>query len=217
MKRLCILLCGVSVLMMGVMSAKAIDREAKMIDRVSLDLASLDDVDSIGGSILGESALSAGPEAWAILFGGGMGTISPIGEDDVDYWNVVLGLKLYLCPVTSISAVGRYEKYNMGSSDRSAKSAIFSAKQRLRPADAPFSPFVEGSITIRDRSTFTDPGTEDSFSEYLVSAGGGCEFAMNDELSFVFEAYYQLADSSDDGSEDLDGWLGSVSMVYYWQ
>jgi hypothetical protein len=214
MKRIIGLFC-IAAMFLPVMNAAAIDRGAQMIDRVNFDVATLDDADIIGGSILGESALSQ--DRWAILFGGGTGTISPLLEGhNTDYWNVLVGAKLYLCPYTSLSAYGKYEEFHVGGVSRDAKSATFQCKQRLLPADRAVSPFVAGGLTIRDRSTFTDLGTEESFSENLWCAGGGCEFAMNEDLSFSFEAYRQFADSSHDGAEDLDGWLGTISMIYYW-
>jgi hypothetical protein len=205
-----------SLVVAGSLQVQAIDREARMIDRVNLDLSYLDDVDGIGGSVLGETALATRWQEWAVLFGGGIGTLSPLEGENSDYWNLLLGLKLYATPVTSLSAYGKYEQYDSGSTDRDAKSATALLKQRLVPAEFSVCPFLTGAVTVRDRSTFTDRGTESSFSEYLVNAGGGCEFAMNDELSFEFAASYQFADTSDDGAEDLDGWTATVGMLYYW-
>ena len=215
MKRIIGLLCIVSFVL-PILNAQAIDREARMIDRVSLDLAHLDDVDSIGGSILGETAIAPAADQWAVLFGGGMGRLSPLGGGDSDTWNVLLGLKFYPFRLTSVAAYGKYEEFQVSGVSRDARSATCCIKQRLLPAEVPVCPFVGGGLTVRDRSTLTDLGTQDSFSELLTYFGGGCEFAMNEEFSIVFEAYYQLAQSSDDRSEDLDGWLGTVSMVYYW-
>lgn len=215
MKKLMVLL-GAAVLAAG-QTASAIDREARMIDRISLNYATLDGADSAGVSILGESALETPEDRWAVLFGCGTGNISPLHDDDVRYWNMLLGLKLYVLPVTSVSVFGTYESFQMKSSDnRDAKGVTAQLKQRLTPSDSAVAPFAQGSVTFRERSTFTEEGTEDSFSEYIVAAGGGCDFRMNEELSFVFEAYYQLADTSKDGTEDLDGFTASVSMAYHW-
>jgi hypothetical protein len=214
MKRMLVLWC--LVFAVAALNASAIDREAKMIDRVNLDLATLDDADSIGGSILGETAFASQWQEWAILVGGGLGEISPLVENDVSYWNVLLGLKYYFCPLTSVSVYGKYEQFDTNPNHRDAKSINLQVKQRLLPAEYPVCPFVTGGIALRDRSTFTGDGTEDSFSEYLGNVGGGCEFMMNDELSFEFAAGYQIADTSEDGAEDLDGWIATVGMIYYW-
>ena len=81
----------------------------------------------------------------------------------------------------------------------------------------PVSPFVKGALWYRDRSSFSDEHvSDDSVSEGLLELGGGFEFAMNETLTFVFEASYIASDSSDDDTEDLDGWLGALSMQYYW-
>jgi hypothetical protein len=201
--------------------AQAIDRDARMIDFVSVDVANLDDADSIGGTIWGETALDVPNDAWAVLFGGSYALISPdTGEEEIDAWTIGIGLKYYLTPVTSFSAVGSYTHYDQkDSDDRDAKTGTVSAKQRFAPAGASISPFAKASLAWRNRSTFSgaDPAViRDSFSEVLLSLGGGVEFAMNDELSFVFEAAYVEADESDDGTEDLDGFTASVAMQYYW-
>ena len=39
---------------------------------------------------------------------------------------------------------------------------------------------------------------------------------MTDEMGFGFEGAYVEADNSEDGTEDLDGWVFAFSMIYYW-
>jgi hypothetical protein len=214
MKKLLVLWCVVFVA--SVWTAKAIDREARMIDRVNLDMATLNDADSYGGSIIGETALATRWHEWAILAGGGAGTIAPLNEDDISYWNVLLGLKLYATPLTGVSAYGKYEQFATSPHHRDAKSLNIQVKQRLLPVEFSVCPFAAGGLTLRERSTFTGLDTQDSFSEFLVNAGGGCEFVMNEELSFEFAVYYQVADASEDETEDLDGWMATVGMLYYW-
>jgi hypothetical protein len=215
MKAKSILLCVVSMALVAA-SAQAIDCGARMIDRVNLDLAHLDEVDSIGGSILGETVFDVPRRDWAILFGGGLGTISPDYADDVNFWHISLGLKYYLFPVTSLSFMGKYERYDAPPGHRDAKGASVQLKHRFLPAEAPLSPYVVSTLTARTRSTFSAPGVEGSFSEVLFNVGAGAEFAMRNDLSFAFEIVHQLAEASENGAEDLDGVLVTVSMVYYW-
>jgi opacity protein-like surface antigen len=199
-------------LVLFAVSAEAIDRNARMIDKAQLDLSYLDDADSIGGSIWGEVAVSA-PE-WAVLAGLGYGTISPDNADNTDYWGISIGLKYYITTLTSVSAVGNYMNLDSGG-ERDSRSGIVSVKHRLLAPEEPVSPFIQGGIGWRNRSTFSDAGAEDSFSEFLWTAGGGVELSMNDSFSIVFEANFVEADDSPDENEDLDGWVAAAAMRYY--
>ncbi|MCE9614418.1 MAG: hypothetical protein K8T26_09090 [Lentisphaerae bacterium] len=213
-------LAGLAILLGMCVGAYAIDRDARMIDTVSLNLASLNDADSIGGSLWGETATAVERQDWAILFGGGYDEISPDGADNIEAYTIGIGLKYYLLPVTSASAVGTYTRYNQGDlEDKDAKAATVSLKQRLTPAEDAFAPFVRGALTWRNRSTFSSAlpqPEEDSFSEVLLAVTAGIEFEMRSDFTFIFEGGYQEADESNDNTEDLDGILGSVSMQYYW-
>jgi hypothetical protein len=181
-----------------------------MIDRFSLDLAELDDADSIGGSIWGEQNVGW-DGSWAVLAGGGLGTISPDNAGNIDYWRLGLGLKYYFTELNSLALLGHYTDYD----DCDAKAATLFYKQRLWSAKAQISPFGTASATLRDRSTFSDPECDDSVSEFVFTLGGGCDFAASENLVFSFEGGYAVADESDDGAEDLDGLVLTFSMVYY--
>lgn len=197
-------------------TAQAIDRDARMIDRAQLDVASLDSADSIGASIWGESALAAPGGRWAFLAGLGLGTISPDYAENDDYWGLALGLKYYLTELTSLSVLGSYVDLDNGS-DRDIKAGTGMLKHRLAPATEPVSPFLKAGLSYRRRSTFSDwDVTDASVSETAVELGGGVEFAMNETLSFVIEASYVNAESSDDNTSEPDGWAGAVAMQYYW-
>lgn len=213
-----------------IMNSYAIDRGARMIDTISVDVEELDDVDSAGISLWGETLLAPEREDWALICGGGVGTLSPdttvavspetgalveSATRNVDFWTIGIGLKFYLAPPTSLSAVGTYAEYEQGGIERDAKGVTFTAKQRLLPADSALSPFVKGSYMLRDRSSFSDVGTQGSFSENLIALGGGIEFGAGENFSFVFEAARVESDNSENGDEDLDGWRGSFAMQYY--
>lgn len=192
----------------------AIDRDARMIDTFSFDFSELDDMDYAGGSIFGETAL-ADPD-WAILFGAGYGNSSPGGAPNIDVLTIGVGVKYCIISPTSVSLLGAYQNFDQrGRSEKDAKAATVGVKHRFISADQRVSPFARGTLSWRDRSSFSDPGNEDSFSETLFTVGGGVEFAMGANFSFVFEGAYVKADDSKDGTEDLDGWIGSVAMQYY--
>ncbi len=200
--------------------ALAIDRDARMIDTVSLNLAALDDVDSIGGSIWGETAIAQPRKDWSLLFGFGYDELSPDNARNVEAWTGGFGLKYYLTEFTSFSGVGTYTRYIQGRNtpDRDAKAATLSVKHRFQSADAPVSPFLKGAVTWRDRSTFShvEPDLEDrSVSELLVALIGGVEFRMTDTWSFVVEVGYVEADASSNRAENLDGPIASLAMQYY--
>ncbi|MFC1453357.1 outer membrane beta-barrel protein [Verrucomicrobiota bacterium] len=210
-----ILLGVVAVLLCAAAPVLAIDRDAGMIDNLTVDMAYLDEADSFGASIWGEQALRV--TDWAVLAGLGHGTISPDDCGNWDYWRMSLGLKYYYSRYSSFSGVGEYTIYQDGE-DLDTKSALFTFKYRLLPADEAISPYLKLGVGVRHRSTFSDRETDDDdVSEALTMAGGGCEFAMTDSFSFVFEAQYVAAKESDNGAEDLDGWLGAATMQYYFE
>jgi len=194
--------------------AVAIDRNAKMIDTFAFDFSELDDMDYAGGSIFGETSFL--DSDWAILFGGGYGSSSPNDAPNIDILTVSVGLKYYIIPPTSVSLLGTYQNFDQRSrSEKDAVMGTVGVKHRFISADEPVSPFVTGTISWRDRSSFSDPENEDTFSETLFSVGGGVEFAMRRDFAFVFEGAYVEADDSSDGSEDLDGFVGSIALRYY--
>ncbi len=213
-------MAGLAVLLGCGMGASAIDRGARMIDTAALNVAELDDVDSIGGSLWVENVFAVPNADWAMLAGVGYDEISPDGSDNVEAWTLGLGLKHYILPVTSVSLIGAYTRFNEenGAPERDTKAATVTLTHRLLPADEPISPFLKGALTWRDRSTFSDfepQPEEDSFSEVLVTLGGGAEFAMGPAFTFVFDVGLVIADQSADGAEDMDGVVGSVAMRYY--
>lgn len=197
--------------------AQAIDRDAWMIDAVGVNVASLDDADSVGLGLQGETSFQ--DSDWSFLVNGTYDEISPDYSTNVRAWGLGLGLKYYVLPLTSVSGMGTYTSYdpNRTENNRDSKQAEVAVKQRLVSADAPVSPFLKASLAWRKRTTFSDPSYDNSFSEVLLRIGGGADFAMNDSFSIVFDASYQLADASKDKAEDLDGFLASVAMQYYWE
>lgn len=209
------------ILLTSIAGAQATDRDAVIIDSFAVNVADLDDIDSIGASLWGRTAIGLPREDWSLLFGGAFDELSPDNEHNIDAWTVGIGLQYYISSLTTVSGVGSYTRYDQGSGteDKDAKAATATIRHRFAEADASISPFLKGAVTFRDRTTFSsyDPELEDdTFSEFLVTAGGGAEFRMNDDWSFVFELGYVAADASADNAEDLDGFTGSVAMQYYW-
>jgi hypothetical protein len=154
-----------------------------------------------------------------VLFKLAFDVISPDVAEEIDAITLGMGIKFYPIPLASFSGLASYtfqdQRNNGGQKDR--KAVTVDAKLRLTPATAPVSPFAKGSLEWRDRSSFSNVPTDGTFSEVLLTVGGGVEFTMNEDLSFVFEVGLVEADDSKDGTEDLDGWISAITMQYYWQ
>lgn len=191
---------------------QAIDRGASMIDSLVFDVADIDGADSLGFGLWNETALEN--QDWALLFGGTYGEIGPEVGDDINYWSLGLGIRYYITSMTAADVLAQYGQKDQGE-ERDIKSATLSLRQRLMPAGASVSPFLRGSVGVRERSTFSDDANDDNLSEVIGALSAGVEFRLNSELSFSLEAGYQEAEASDDGTEDLDGTFGSVAMRYY--
>ncbi len=205
-----------ALILLTAFAAQAIDRDAERIHSASIVFSDLDDIDSVAVSLLAEDALEA--EQWAVLFNVAYSVTDPQDAEEVDGLTFGMGLKFYPIPLLGLSGMASYtfedERNDGGRED--TKSARGDAKLRLVPAGAAVSPFARGAVEYRDRSSFSDLGADDTFTELLVTLGGGVEFTMSENFSFVFEAGLVEADDSSDGMEDLDGWVGSITMQYYW-
>lgn len=216
MKRRSVAILGAFAVMLP-FSALAIDREAGMIDTFSFGVQDLDDMDGYSLRIGGETAALSPGQKWAVLFGAGMGEVSPTTSTrNISSWMFDLGMRYYLTPLTAISVIGHYDAYDTLPDKMDIKAGEVAVRQRFASASKPVSPFVVGSFTWRDRSTFSDIGTSsDSISEYLLSLGGGCEFHMGDNFAWVVQGAYIEAHASQDEAENLDGVMASVALSYY--
>lgn len=194
-------------------AAMAIDRDAKMIDSAAMELMELDDADGIGVAVWGETAFNTDPQIWAVIMKAAYGELSPNDEGDTTYLGGALGLKYYIQPETSVALIGDFTSFD---ANRDAKMAYVAGKHRLAPATESISPYLAGSVGVRERSTFSRPSvSEDSFSELVFTFGGGVEFRMTEALSFIFDVNAVQSEESDDGTENWDGFRGFVGLQYY--
>jgi hypothetical protein len=198
--------------------ARAIERDAAMIDWIGVEYGSFSGGDSLGLVLWGEAAMPPAGGDWAILAGGRFGTITAGDEDvsDTDYWRVCLGIKYYLFQNLSLALIGSYARYD-ADAKAEATAATALAKFRLLSADGPISPYVFGSATAQAESSFSDSDAGDVFPSVVLQAGAGCDFAMTDELTFLFEASGLTSEHTDGGTVDFDGVLVCCAMKYYWR
>lgn len=205
-----------AVLVLFAGTTEAIDRDAAMIDTIAIVGSPFDSSDMVSVSLWGETAVRQATD-WAFLVGGQYGRVSPHRIDDLgDFWGVGVGIKWYLTPVTAVSVLGEYGQYADVVGTPEVRTGTVTLKQRLLPADQPMSPFLEAAAGLRSSDAILDfEGREFRFedsesSEVVVTLGGGCDFAMTDDMVIVVEAAYSEGDGL------ADGWLGTLGMAYYW-
>lgn len=209
-------LASLAVLFFFVVASRAIDRDARMIDTIALESTYYNSGDSFGGSLWGETATAAPNENWAILLGGGLGTIWPDGGDGVDYWEIGLGMKYYLVQDTSIAVAATYRELDMFD-DPDVLTGELTLKHRFVPADDPVSPFARAVIGMRTVETIPEPEIDEDFTEMILALGIGCDFMMADNFAFVFESVWYVTEELGDDEESPDWWLGRIGMQYYWE
>lgn len=216
MKKICPAIALATLVLIGP-AAHALDREASMIDTIGLLGTPFDDAGMLAVTLWGETALPQETD-WAFLLGGQYGSVSPHRITDIDeYWSVGIGIKWYMMPLTAISVTGEYGQYEDIHGSPSARTGTVSLKQRLRPADAPLSPFFTTSIGLRSSDDVVDLEGRDfeiyegESAELLISFGGGCDVAMTEDMAIALEAAWI------EGEDIEDGWMASVGMKYYWE
>lgn len=208
-------LSAITILLSVALGASAIDRDARMIDTISVDGIQYDGGDSLGLSLWGETVTATREEIWAVLFGGGLGTIWPDSGDGIDYWEIGLGMKYYLLQDTSLALVGTYRELDMPD-DPDVVTTELTLKHRFVPADEAVSPFLRGGIGTRKVEYIPEPSVDDDFTEMILSVGFGVDFMMADNFAIVFEGTWYVTEKLDD-DETPDWWIGRVGMQYYWE
>lgn len=194
----------------------ATDRNAHMIDTLALQSEILDDGDSAKVTLWSETAFDSLRRDWALLVGGGVGSISPDDAEDVDFWEAGFGLKYYVSLLTSVSLVGTYGRYYDLPGDPDVRSGSFTLKQRFIPADQAVSPYLIGAATYR---SFEQPYTGFSAEDYSEFAGtvlAGCDFMLTDSLGIVLEGGYTRAEKISGESETPDTWTMNLGFKGYW-
>jgi hypothetical protein len=196
-------------------AAPAIDRGASMVDTISVEGIQHDGGDSLGGSLWGETVTATKEQQWAILLGGGLGTLWPDLGDGIDYWELGIGVKYYLLRETSLALITSYRELDM-TDDPDIFTTEFTLKQRIIPAEEAISPFVRAGLGTRTVEYIPEPDIDDAFTEMILSFGVGVDFMMADNFAIVFESVWYLTEELDE-DETPDWWFGRIGMQYYWE
>jgi outer membrane protein W len=186
-----------------------------MIDTLSAEMSTFDGGDTMAFSLWGETAMATPDGDWSFLLGGRVGTESPDGAEDANFWNLGLGMKHYFTHLTSLALVGAYTEYDV-SYDLDVKAASLSLKHRFISAIEPISPFVTVGATYQTINKPWNDASGDSFSELVGKIGVGCDFMMTEDMAIVLSAAYFNAEDVSDGPNPPDGWMATLSMMYYW-
>ncbi|MBM4142832.1 MAG: hypothetical protein FJ225_04450 [Lentisphaerae bacterium] len=191
-----------AVVLTSGIGARAIDRNAAMIDSIGLEATSFSDGYGLGLLLWGENAAAALPQKWAVVAGIGGGRKWYDVFDDPRFLDLSLGVKYYPWKLTGLSLYGTYSLIEWGAAD--ALAATFEIKQRLITADDPVSPYVKAVASARD------------YGEAFGELAAGVDFMMRDDFAIVFEGGYFVADDMAGESAPVNGWIGGVHMKYYW-
>lgn len=200
------------VLLSLVVITPAIDRDARMIDTISIVGTTSDHIDSLGGSLWGETITSKDNDKWSILFGGSLAKLWDDNLENANFWNIGLGVKYYMLTSTSVAITGEYlERDYSGKPD--IKTGKLDFKHRLLPAVDDISPYLLAGVGIRTVEYIL---SKDDYTELIYSLGAGIDFMMADNYAITFEASWNItAELGDNYSSD--NWLmGKVGMTYYW-
>jgi hypothetical protein len=198
----------------------AIDRDAKMIDTISLELGDLydEDAESIGGSILAETALFRTHPNWSVLARARGGVVDFDDDEGVVYWGAGLGLKYYLWELTTISLMGTYQTYRVGE-DPDVAGLQAELKHRLISTRETISPylFLQAGIE-RYTEDFIEAEDDDGRdSQQAIAFGGGCDFLMREDMAIVLEAAYTKNQEFSGDPTFSYLWTASVGFKYYWE
>jgi len=153
---------------------------------------------------------------WSVLAELGAGELSASRDESFDQLSLALGVRHYLSDLTSVSLLGNYAWYD-GNDEFKIGSVLLSARQNLRYTEEPIVPYVRitGGLQFVDPSWGSPARQSDSYDQFLLELLAGCEFRMNRELAFVFEAGLSESEALDNGGPDLsDGWLVRLAMQY---
>jgi len=196
--------------------AEALDRNSTIIDTLAVEVGGYDNGDFLVATLNGETAIADPDLDWAILLGGGFGQWSADNAADIDFWQFSVGMKFYLTTVTSMSIVGRYTSYDAPVDDPSTMEGIFTFKQRLAVSEAAISPYLAGSVSLRDSEWDPDSVTSESFTELVAGVTAGCDLMLTETMAVVLEGTYTFPQEISGGAESPDTWIGVFGMKGHW-
>ena len=199
-----------------VSGAFAIDRDARMIDTLTVEGGNYKDLSYAGLSLQVENLLAAPSEKWAVLAGVTGGQFNPDTGPRVNSWSLAMGIRYYLMPVTAISLFGSYRNDDASAFKVAAGTA--SIRQRLIPASRYVSPWIEGRFSVQDADLAGGflSQRDRSFTALVTTLEAGCDFMMSRQFAFVFNAGVSDTSTVQSGPQYADGFFAGVGMRYYW-
>ena len=216
MKTVVLTLVVAVVVMAMPFTGLAIDRGARIIDQLGVEVGVLDDGDIITGALWSENRLAADNEKWAFLLGLEYGEFDPDTEGvRYDVFDLHVGLKYYLTPVTSLSLTGDWSTSDGLVDEIDSFGGTLTAKQRLASSYKAISPYAVVSAELARIDQPRVDATDDDATELVLEFGAGADFMMLDNFGFVFEGLYRIAEDVSGDTEEQDGVLVSLFLKYY--
>lgn len=212
MKRITLVLSALA-LTATTLPAPALDRDANMVDWVTARVGLFDDAETMEMMVWGEKAANVDARNIAWMFGAGYVHSDPNDADSEDGFAIAVGMKYYPVTPLGIAVIGQYEGYG-SSQDIDILSARADAKLRLVPASYAVSPYARGIAGIRGVENDYVKTDDDRSTQGYVQFGGGVDVMMTDRMAIVAEGMLSTSEGSSQ-TYDLDGWLTSLSMKYY--
>ena len=215
MKTASIVFLSSAILFLAATCGEAIERDARLIDWIGIEMNPSGDVGGLSGFLWGEQALSPDVDMWSFLFGGQYGRMNPHFFDGIDFWSVGLGLRYYAFPATSFDATVHYGKYD-GDGSPSVRWGQVAGKQRFLPESMPVQPYITGRVGMRYADEILHFHEGEVFEEgevseeFFIGFGGGVEISMLDNMEIVLDLSFTESEDLDDDA------LASVAMKYFW-
>ena len=217
MKSAYAVVCALSALLIATV-AYGTDRNADMIQQIEARYRTLDKVDTAGVMIRGETPLPL-DDTWSLVTDMGWSQIIKEGYAHDNLWALDLGLKHYFFPSTSASLLGSID-WSGGNSDFVAAGATGMIEQRIQPADARISPYVQGAISVRNVGSepWESVSTGGDFTSWVATLVIGCDAMINDSTAVTARAeWWDGLSASDKTRKDwANGWVGALGLKYYW-
>jgi hypothetical protein len=218
MKRMIVFTCGMAALCFSGM-AYAISGGAAIVDRLTVDATSFDQVGTYAVMLESEVAAIVPTEDWSVIVGVDYRSVNADWTDSTfDGLGGELGIKYYFTRMSSLAALGTYENYDYDGSKKVA-AATLRFDQRFMPARSGVSPFFNGALGVRFPDYQLPSPPQDRNRDYILSLGIGCDFMITDTLAMTIGAGYKSILGTLTDIKDItknDGWIGTVGFVGYW-
>ncbi len=217
MTKMIVFVCAIAAMCFAG-TASAIDGGAATIDTLGVEGTSFNHAGSVAGTFGTEVAVTVPTDDWAILAGVSYRSADPDWSNEkLEGWGGDLGIKYYFTRLTSLALLGGMEQYDALAS-KNVTTASLAFKQRLLPARAGVSPFVDAGFGLRFPDYVPTDPADHSNHDYVIKLGAGCDFMFTDTLALMFGVNYNtiLESLNLSNMSKNDGWTGTLAIVGYW-